>query len=448
MNWGGRSKGGAGFIDMSSSSNASLPGIVFPSPEAFTGQPSPSPTRSTFSENTPPRRPGASHHSRSHSNLSLPPIGPGPYSDDRRHIERTSSNLSSDNIQHSSSGPNRSPRSPLIDPEMQSHQPEGSYMSFAKSRAGDMASGAPAIDPNGQFPSSMLPPYRVNPTSVPSAYGDGNFINTPNIDDSHRSKRARTFVPETEAQGSGMHQNAGMPTPLSSTLDIKSPNMPSVLIHQSPYQHTPLTPGSSVASDEQARHASHLAPIPNLPPPDIRRLSVSSLLVDNAGDGALRRSNSAEDQSLHIHTTSDCLTDYTIMYGYDRGEPDIDIPENNDAQAITPATPSLSRNSSANHMQICAGGHFVTEDKVASRARDMAFGPEGYYQAPVPIKISQSLGQLPHSLVENNMNLLYFHHFLNHTARILAPHDCEQNPYRSILPESKLINEPAILTVY
>jgi hypothetical protein len=35
------------------------------------------------------------------------------------------------------------------------------------------------------------------------------------------------------------------------------------------------------------------------------------------------------------------------------------------------------------------------------------------------------------------MNLLYFHHFINCTARILVPHDCERNPFRHILPESK-----------
>lgn len=34
------------------------------------------------------------------------------------------------------------------------------------------------------------------------------------------------------------------------------------------------------------------------------------------------------------------------------------------------------------------------------------------------------------------MNLLYFHHFLNHTARILVPHDCSENPFRNILPQS------------
>ncbi|KAL8952223.1 MAG: hypothetical protein Q9183_007402, partial [Haloplaca sp. 2 TL-2023] len=33
------------------------------------------------------------------------------------------------------------------------------------------------------------------------------------------------------------------------------------------------------------------------------------------------------------------------------------------------------------------------------------------------------------------MNLLYFHHFLNHTARILVPHDCAANPFKNILPQ-------------
>ncbi len=39
--------------------------------------------------------------------------------------------------------------------------------------------------------------------------------------------------------------------------------------------------------------------------------------------------------------------------------------------------------------------------------------------------------------MENKMNLLYFHHFINHTARILVPHDCEKNPFRQILPGSE-----------
>lgn len=38
------------------------------------------------------------------------------------------------------------------------------------------------------------------------------------------------------------------------------------------------------------------------------------------------------------------------------------------------------------------------------------------------------------------MNMLYFHHFLNHTARILVPHDCSENPFKSILPQSRYHN--------
>jgi hypothetical protein len=32
------------------------------------------------------------------------------------------------------------------------------------------------------------------------------------------------------------------------------------------------------------------------------------------------------------------------------------------------------------------------------------------------------------------MNLLYFHHFIYHTGRILVPHDCPENPFRTVLP--------------
>lgn len=48
------------------------------------------------------------------------------------------------------------------------------------------------------------------------------------------------------------------------------------------------------------------------------------------------------------------------------------------------------------------------------------------------------------------MNLLYFHHFLNHTARILVPHDCSANPFRNILPQMAVrdINLMHLLLAY
>lgn len=40
------------------------------------------------------------------------------------------------------------------------------------------------------------------------------------------------------------------------------------------------------------------------------------------------------------------------------------------------------------------------------------------------------------------MNLLYFHHFMNHTAKALVPHDDQQsNPYRHVLPQMAVKND-------
>lgn len=46
------------------------------------------------------------------------------------------------------------------------------------------------------------------------------------------------------------------------------------------------------------------------------------------------------------------------------------------------------------------------------------------------------LDPLPQLLRGNKKNRMYFHHYLNHTARLLVPHDCSENPFKSILPQS------------
>jgi hypothetical protein len=73
--------------------------------------------------------------------------------------------------------------------------------------------------------------------------------------------------------------------------------------------------------------------------------------------------------------------------------------------------------------------------------KQMAFEPHGYYAEPVLIHIPRALEPLPAELVENQMNLLYFHHFINHTGRILVPHDCPENPFRSVLPQLAVRNQ-------
>jgi hypothetical protein len=117
------------------------------------------------------------------------------------------------------------------------------------------------------------------------------------------------------------------------------------------------------------------------------------------------------------------------------GLSDFDTPRNQDQSAIAIFSPLIGTVKLNNDFS------FVEQEP---RSKDMAFGKGGYYAKPVQIRIPKSLEPLPPLLMENKMNLLYFHHFINHTARILVPHDCEKNPFRQILPESKSALAPYI----
>jgi len=60
-----------------------------------------------------------------------------------------------------------------------------------------------------------------------------------------------------------------------------------------------------------------------------------------------------------------------------------------------------------------------------------------YYSGPMPIMISKSLTTLPDILQADLTNLLYFHHSINNTARLLVDNDDLENPFRTLLPYSK-----------
>ncbi|KAL1646669.1 hypothetical protein SLS61_007743 [Didymella pomorum] len=127
----------------------------------------------------------------------------------------------------------------------------------------------------------------------------------------------------------------------------------------------------------------------------------------------------------------------STTYGYDLGLPDFDTPRNKDDSAIAVFSPEIGTRELHSDFPF---------DDAEPRTRDMAFGKGGYYVKPVPIRIPKSLEPLPPILMENKMNLLYFHHFINHTARILVPHDCEKNPFRQILPEMA-VHDPSIMNL-
>ncbi|MCJ1286900.1 hypothetical protein MMC26_006246 [Xylographa opegraphella] len=146
---------------------------------------------------------------------------------------------------------------------------------------------------------------------------------------------------------------------------------------------------------------------------DPRRLSVNSLL---SSPTALESANQM------------------LSYGVDKGFPDLDIPRNEDHRALEGSAPPFSRSPDASFFDT-GSNHFHPEFGFRLHGTRAAHGLEGYYLNPVLVEIPRSLEPLPPVLLENQMNLLYFHHFLNHTARILVPHDCSENPFRIILPQ-------------
>ncbi|KAF2405625.1 hypothetical protein EJ06DRAFT_540806 [Trichodelitschia bisporula] len=214
----------------------------------------------------------------------------------------------------------------------------------------------------------------------------------------------------------------------------------------SPTASTPLTPGSS--GEDERRGVASPVPLPSAAS-DLRRLSVHSLLASPSPPPApypnpAHRHPASQPQSRGEDPGEECRT-----YGFDHGLPDLDIPRNDDAGAI-----EMLPLKGPNGAGVLLGGvgepppppppplYFSNPQKPVgvgaygtTRGRDMAFEPGGYYAYAVPIQIPRALEPLPARLLRNRMDLLYFHHFLNHTARILVPHDCDRNPFRCVLPK-------------
>jgi hypothetical protein len=183
------------------------------------------------------------------------------------------------------------------------------------------------------------------------------------------------------------------------------------------YMAMPLTPISPDGSGEPTSRTASQQRSPATP--DLRRMSVRSIINNDLSE---------HSQDLNQRRQYPFADFSATTYGYDLGLADLDTPNNDDYSAInifSPRTDTMEFDDE------------TTYGSADPRSKDMAFESGGYYAKPVAIRISKSLGALPPVLMKNPMNLLYFHYFLNHTARILVPHDCERNPFRQILPESK-----------
>ncbi|KAI1814601.1 fungal-specific transcription factor domain-containing protein [Poronia punctata] len=182
-----------------------------------------------------------------------------------------------------------------------------------------------------------------------------------------------------------------------------------------------------------------------------KRLSVNSLLAGPANLRALYQDSQAKGMLPPLETRP--VSNEPTFYGIDRGSQDLDLGRNDDMNAIGGSSPRLQRESLENRFDERAENSWDSRNEFGFGVdlNDPKDAEGGYYSKPVSILIPQNLEPLPLKLIENPMNLLYFHHFITNTARALVPYDDPHaNPFRTILPQMAVKNDNllALLLAY
>jgi len=111
------------------------------------------------------------------------------------------------------------------------------------------------------------------------------------------------------------------------------------------------------------------------------------------------------------------------VYGYDCGRLDYDLPYNSDHEAISPVPKDD-----------------YLPPKISSPSSPSS-SSQWYYSRSVPIIFPDDLQPLPQWILNDAMNLLYFHYFVNYTSTALVTSSCTSNPFRTILPRLALEDE-------
>lgn len=124
------------------------------------------------------------------------------------------------------------------------------------------------------------------------------------------------------------------------------------------------------------------------------------------------------------------------MYGYDCGKPDYDLPRNRDYEALSTTPEAIYEDVRIDSPAMLTPP--ITTAAQPQHAHSASRDDSYYYSKPVPVTFPRDLQPLPQCVVENPMNLLYFHYFVDYTSKILVTHDCSSNPFRTILPKLAL----------
>lgn len=132
--------------------------------------------------------------------------------------------------------------------------------------------------------------------------------------------------------------------------------------------------------------------------------------------------------------TSSFSSHDTLLYGFDLGEPDTEISGEQSDTLILDFTPP-ERVSALDYQHFLDNSfHRGLNDDAYSLQRGCYYGRRGRN-----IYIPKSLLPLPDMLLSCPANLLYFHHFINNTARLLVAHDCSHNSFRSVIPRCEYL---------
>lgn len=283
-------------------------------------------------------------------------------------------------------------------------------------------SGAPSPTTSTYSTRSATLPDLDSPVSTPT-YAPRENMQTPDGGNYAYPAKRRHFGVRTQV---GSAYGTSMPPPAPTTHFSHQNQSPSNghIDGRGNSTSTPSTPGSTHSDDafqNYAQSSSYAAPDSG-----VRRMSVRSLLSDTPGIPHHPRSLPRSIPEI----TQDMYHDCTV-YGVDRGIKDLDIPNNDDMNALSGASPVAKRA----HLALVTSPSNWVEFGFGMEEDNVTFDTGGYYSnGPVHVSIPNILHPLPSRLLENPMLLLYFHHFLNHTAKCLIPHNCASNPFRTILP--------------
>jgi hypothetical protein len=252
-----------------------------------------------------------------------------------------------------------------------------------------------------------------SPVSAPSSFGsvmDDSDVSQPDIVEFDRpSKRVRYPISDDT---NSLSYDAPMPPPNMTSYpgySVES-QVSGAVLFVSNSVGPPVTPASShgddTLKDADKAYTSQLSPHAAHASPDIRRLSVHSLLSGPPGTSYQTdqtyddENQELQDWSQQPHNEFDDAT----IYGIDRGFKDLDIGKNDDMNAISGSSPHAV----IDHLNYIMeeGSELIPMEFGFGTKENPVFENGAYYDKPVHVSIPRALEPLPSKLLENPMNLL------------------------------------------